>query len=298
MKKWVFCLVVLLLLGYGWTKWKTGISSLPDESLSGIEHGMKPDAPAQRDGFTIDVSEGMIYRGDLLLINKDHPVPDGIDAESEAVSLVRNPQLIDGFGVLDNRVLLSPRLAGKFSRMVKDAAQEGIAGFLISSGFRSEADQEELYRTLGAQIANPPGYSEHNVGLSMDIGSSQAEMSRAPEGKWLIDHSWKYGFVLRFPEDKTAITGVQFEPWHFRYVGLPHSAIMKEKNLVLEEYLAFLKDQQSVSTKVGEDRYHVFYYPVTRNSKIDVPVQGEYEISGNNQDGVIVTVRQSTGQGE
>lgn len=298
MKKWVFCLVILLLLGYGLTKWKTGTGSQPDESKPSIENGTKPDTPPLRDGFTIDVSKEMIYQGDLLLINKEHPVPDGIDAESEAVSLVRNPQLIDGFGVLDNRVLLSPRLAAKFSTMVKDAAQEGIAGFLISSGFRSEADQEELYRTLGAQIANPPGYSEHNVGLSMDIGSSQAEMSRAPEGKWLIDHSWKYGFVLRFPEDKTAITGVQFEPWHFRYVGLPHSAIMKEKNLVLEEYLDFLKGQSPVNTSVGEDHYQVFYYPVTRDHKIDVPVRGEYEISGNNQDGVIVTVRQSTGQGE
>ncbi|MFF2885999.1 D-alanyl-D-alanine carboxypeptidase family protein [Paenibacillus sp. NPDC057967] len=298
MKKWFFCLVILLLLGYGLTKWKTGTSSLPDESKPRIENGMKPDPTVQRDGFTIDVSQEMIYRGDLLLINKDHPVPDGIDAESEAVSLVRNPELIDGFGVLDNRVLLSPRLAGKFSRMVKDAAQEGVSSFLISSGFRNKADQEELYRTLGAQIANPPGYSEHNVGLSMDIGSSQAEMSRAPEGKWLIDHSWKYGFVLRFPEDKTAITGVQFEPWHFRYVGLPHSAIMKEKNLVLEEYLDYLKEQNSVSTSIGEDRYQVFYYPVSRDHKIDVPVRGEYEVSGNNQDGVIVTVRQSAEQGE
>ncbi|RJE88322.1 D-Ala-D-Ala carboxypeptidase VanY [Paenibacillus sp. 1011MAR3C5] len=293
MKKWVFCLLVLLMLGYGLTKFKAGMSDLPDESKLQIENSNKPDEVTQADGFKIKVTKEMIFQGDLLLVNKDYPVPDGLglDAESEAISLVRNPEWIDGFGVLDNRVLLSPRLAEKFRAMVKDAAQEGVSSFLISSGFRNEADQEELYRTLGAEIAMPPGYSEHNIGLSMDIGSSQGEMSRAPEGKWLIDHSWKYGFVLRYPEDKTAITGVQFEPWHFRYVGLPHSAIMKERNFVLEQYLDFLKEQKSVSTTIGEDNYQVFYYPVTENHMITVPAKGEYEISGNNQDGVIVTIR-------
>jgi D-alanyl-D-alanine carboxypeptidase len=175
--------------------------------------------------------------------------------------------------------------------MIKDAAQEGVVHFLISSGYRNEAQQEELYRTKGAQFALPAGYSEHNLGLSMDIGSSQAEMNRASEGKWLKDHSWKYGFILRYPEDKTEVTGIQFEPWHFRYVGLPHSAIMREKNLALEQYLDFLKQQKSVSTTIGEDNYQVFYYPVTENRTITVPTQGEYEISGNNQDGVIVTIR-------
>jgi D-alanyl-D-alanine carboxypeptidase len=291
MKKWVICLLVLLLLGYGYTKLKAGMNDLPNESGLHVEIRNTPDAVTQAAGFKIKVSKEMIFQGDLLLVNKDHPVPDGLTPESEAVSLVRNPELIDGFGVLDNTILLSPRLVDKFRTMIKDAAQEGVVHFLISSGYRNEAQQEELYRTKGAQFALPAGYSEHNLGLSMDIGSSQAEMNRASEGKWLKDHSWKYGFILRYPEDKTEVTGIQFEPWHFRYVGLPHSAIMREKNLVLEQYLDFLKQQESVSITIGEDNYQVFYYPVTENRTITVPTQGEYEISGNNQDGVIVTIR-------
>ncbi|MFC4304038.1 M15 family metallopeptidase [Cohnella boryungensis] len=291
MKKWVICFFVLLLLGYGYTKLKAGMNDLPNESGLHIEIRNTPDAVTQADDFKIKVSKEMIFQGDLLLVNKDHPVPDGLTPESDVVSLVRNPELIDGFGLLDNTILLSPRLVDKFRTMIKDAAQEGVVHFLISSGYRNEAQQEELHRTKGAKFALPAGYSEHNLGLSMDIGSSQAEMNRAPEGKWLKDHSWKYGFILRYPEDKTEVTGIQFEPWHFRYVGLPHSAIMREKNLVLEQYLDFLKEQKSVSTTIGEDNYEVFYYPVTENRMITVPTQGEYEISGNNQDGVIVTIR-------
>ncbi|MFB5674323.1 D-alanyl-D-alanine carboxypeptidase family protein [Paenibacillus terreus] len=292
MKKWFFCIIVLLLLGYGFTKFKEGMTELPGESTPFDESIKIPEAVPQGDGFTIKVTKEMISQGDLLLVNKDHPVPDGLHPESEAVSLVKNSELIDGFGVLDNSVQLSPWLADKFRTMIKAAAQEGVNHFLISSGYRNKAKQDELYRDMGSRYALPAGYSEHNLGLSMDIGSSQAEMNQAPEGRWLKDNSWKYGFVLRYPEDKTAVTGIQFEPWHFRYVGLPHSAIMQEKNLVLEQYLDLLKQEKSVSITIGGENYKVFYFPVTGDTTITVPVQGKYEISGNNEDGVIVTVHE------
>ncbi|MFB5763499.1 M15 family metallopeptidase [Paenibacillus medicaginis] len=294
MKKWFFCIIILLLLGYGFTKLKTGMTSLSDElepfavSIDNSEEVSQSDG----DGFTIKVTKEMIFHGDLLLVNKDHPVPEGLTPESEAVSLVKNPELIDGFGVLDNTVLLSPRLVDKFHTMIKAAAEEGVNHFLISSGYRSEDKQDELYRDMGSEYALPAGYSEHNLGLSMDIGSSQADMNQAPEGKWLKDNSWKYGFILRYPEDKTAMTGIQFEPWHFRYVGLPHSAIMQEQNLVLEQYLDLLKRQKSVSITLEGENYKVFYFPVIEDNTITVPARGKYEISGNNEDGVIITVRE------
>lgn len=58
-----------------------------------------------------------------------------------------------------------------------------------------------------------------------------------PEGGWLAEHAWKHGFVLRYPENKIDVTGVKYEPWHYRYVGLPHSALLQEQDWVLEEYL-------------------------------------------------------------
>lgn len=296
MKKWMICLMVLVLLGFGVAKFKAGMARTPQDAAQPFEINEPtynvPETSKDAEGFTIDVTKEMVYQGDLLLVNKDHPVPKGLHPETEAVSLIRNAELIDGFGVLDNKVLLSPQMADRFAAMVQAAGEEGINHFLISSGYRDEQKQDELYRQMGSRLALPAGYSEHNLGLSLDIGSSQAEMNLAPEGQWLKENAWKYGFILRYPDDKTAITGIQFEPWHFRYVGLPHSAIIQENGFVLEQYMDYLKEQQSVSLTVQGQNYHVFYYPVSEDRTIQVPAQGEYEISGNNMDGIIVTVRE------
>jgi D-alanyl-D-alanine carboxypeptidase len=114
-------------------------------------------------------------------------------------------------------------------------------------------------------------------------------MSKAPEGKWLQKNAWKYGFILRYPKDKTEITGIKYEPWHFRYVGLPHSAIINEKGIVLEQYLDLLKENREISTVVDGTTYTVNYYPVSGYTSIKIPKEGQYKTSGNNMDGVIVT---------
>ena len=100
----------------------------------------------------------------------------------------------------------------------------------MSSGYRDFKEQSKLYKEMGSDYALPAGYSEHNLGLSLDVGSTQKKMEKAPEGKWVAENVWKHGFVLRYPKNKSHITGIQYEPWHIRYVGLPHSAIMQKEN--------------------------------------------------------------------
>lgn len=285
MKKLLIGLVILLFLGYGVTQYKPKVDNekLPEE------YNQVQDEIPQKDELSIQVTKDQIYKGNLLLVNKDHPVPPGGEA-SEAVSLSKHPELENGFVLLDNSIRLSPNLVQKFSTMIEAAKNDGVSRFLISSGYRDEKEQSELYEEMGSDYALPAGYSEHNLGLSLDIGSTQGEMEHAAEGKWLKDNAWKYGFILRYPEDKTVITGILYEPWHFRYVGLPHSAIMYEKDFVLEEYLDFLKEQKSIATTIDNQVYEIFYYPISKNTTIHVPANGRYEISGNNMDGVIVTV--------
>lgn len=192
--------------------------------------------------------------------------------------------------MLDTNIYLSKEITQKFSEMINDAEKEGVGHFLISSGFRDFVEQSVLYQEMRADYAFPAGYSEHNSGLSLDLGSSLTKMERAPEGKWLKENAWKYGFILRYPQDKTDVTGIKYEPWHIRYVGLPHSAIMKEKNFALEEYMDYLKEEKTISASVNGEKYEIFYYPVPKNTTIHVPNNLRYEISGNNMDGVIVTV--------
>ncbi|CAG7640176.1 D-alanyl-D-alanine carboxypeptidase family protein [Paenibacillus allorhizosphaerae] len=286
MKKWILRIGILVALGYGVYQLKPIVVN---ENLPEIEY-QAPVAASQKNMHALKVTKDQINKGDLLLVNKDHPVPKGT-GESEAVNLFQHKRLVKGFGLLDNTIRLSPTMLQRFSTMIEAAQKEGVRHFLISSGYRDTKEQSQLYRQMGAEYAMPAGYSEHNLGLSLDIGSTQTEMNQAAEGKWLKANAWRYGFILRYPKDKTTITGIQYEPWHFRYVGLPHSAIMQEKDFVLEQYLDFLKEQKTVTTTIDHRTYEISYYPVAQNTTIRVPANGRYEISGDNMNGVIVTVQ-------
>ena len=77
---------------------------------------------------------------------------------------------------------------------------------LMSSGYRDFKEQSKLYKEMGSDYALPAGYSEHNLGLSLDVGSTQKKMEKAPEGKWIEENVWKHGFVLRYPKNKSNIT--------------------------------------------------------------------------------------------
>lgn len=292
MKKWWIGLVILIILGYGAAQYKPKV----DPTQVSVEDFQAQDKVPRENGLSIRITQDQIYKGNLLLVNKDHPVPPEAEA-SGAVNLSKHLELVNGFVLLDNSIRLSPNLAQTFSTMIEAAKLDGVNRFMISSGYRDEKEQSALYKKMGPNYAMPAGYSEHNLGLSLDIGSTRGKMEHAAEGKWLQNNAWKYGFIVRYPEDKTAITGIRNEPWHFRYVGLPHSAIMEEKAFVLEEYLDFLKVQKSIKTTIDDQVYEVFYYPVSHNTTVHVPAKGRYEISGNNIDGVIVTVEEIPEEG-
>ncbi|WP_419890995.1 M15 family metallopeptidase [Paenibacillus xylanexedens] len=286
MKKWGF-LICIVLIGYivtqspGWLQQK---HELPIEIQNTHEN------PA---GYTASVT-GKIYnqvhKGNLLLVNKQYPV-DAEGVKSDIVYVADEDELLRGYGIMDQKIMLSRQVAQEFQKMVEAAGEEGVRYFLISSGYRDFAKQDELYREKGSDYALPAGHSEHNLGLSLDVGSSLAAMNEAPEGAWLEKNAWKYGFILRYPKDKVRITGIQYEPWHFRYVGLPHSAVMHDNNLVLEEYLDLLKEKENITVEVEGEEYHIRYYRATEDMTVYIPEQGQTEISGDNMDGVIVTVK-------
>ncbi|KWW11041.1 hypothetical protein AS888_11610 [Peribacillus simplex] len=235
-----------------------------------------------------EISKEQVYQGNLLLVNSEFPVHSESE-KSDIVNLFTNKELTEGYGLLDGNIELSRDVALAFSKMITAAKKEGVHHFLINSGYRGMNKQRELYREMGPDYALPAGYSEHNLGISLDVGSSQMKMSEAAEGKWIERNAWKYGFILRYPKDKIDVTGIQYEPWHIRFVGLPHSAIMHKKNFVLEEYLDFLKKEKSTAANVNGVQYTISYYLVSESMTIKVPHNNHYEISGNNIDGVIVT---------
>ena len=156
-----------------------------------------------------------------------------------------------------------------FEAMVKEAAANGY-NIKPLSGYRSYNTQKSTFQNwlnteinnakrddptlsdseaydIGYSVASmysaPAGASEHQLGLAIDVNVLEEYFGNTPEGKWLAENCYKFGFVLRYPENKTDITGYIYEPWHFRYVGRYHAEQMTELGMVLEEYVEYL-DQQ------------------------------------------------------
>ncbi|SDM65442.1 M15 family metallopeptidase [Sediminibacillus halophilus] len=280
MKKWVL-LLLLVLIGFGYFYGDKTSPILHDKVKIEEKEGF-------RNTEKIEVGKERIYEGELLLVNEQYPVHEE-SVRQDIVELFNHPELTKNYGLLNNDIKLSAALAEDFSSMVQAAEQDGVNHFLISSGYRGFEEQNRLYQDMGADYALPAGKSEHNLGLSLDVGSTEAEMRIAEEGRWIEKNAWKHGFILRYPKNKTAVTGISYEPWHIRYVGLPHSAVMHDKNLALEEYLKYLKQEEKITVEVDGKTYVVCYYPISETTTIEVPVDGDYSISGDNIGGVIVT---------
>lgn len=103
------------------------------------------------------------------------------------------------------------------------------------------ADWEEAYQTAATSIAYP-GTSEHQTGLAVDLVDESYQMldsaqEDTPVQRWLMKNSWRYGFILRYPTDRGELTGIKYEPWHYRYVGYEAAKEIYERNICLEEYL-------------------------------------------------------------
>ena len=172
----------------------------------------------------------------LLLVNGSHPLPEGYTV---ALKDLRNGQQVD------------QRIYPDLQAMFDAARAEGLAPLIISS-YRSREKQESLFEerireamdqgmTREEAEANTarwvalPDRSEHQTGLALDISAEDGAVWAVYN--WMAEHCWEYGFILRYPEDKAALTGIENEPWHFRYVGKEAALELRQSGQCLEEYL-------------------------------------------------------------
>ncbi|HEY4622213.1 MAG TPA: M15 family metallopeptidase [Solibacillus sp.] len=235
-----------------------------------------PDLPQ-----TISLEHYAISSGDLVLVNRD------IELQQDPTNLAQIPMDIAANVIVDSTFLLENQAIQPLKQLFEAAQQDDIHHFIINSAYRSGKLQQQLFEKNGADYALPSGYSEHQTGLSLDIGSTAGKMENVAEGKWLEQNAPKYGFILRYPKHKVDVTGINYEPWHFRYVGLPHSVTMQKKDMVLEEYIQFVKKEQSYTTKVNGSTYFVQY--TTDMSTVNIPNTDNFNVSGDNKNGYIIT---------
>lgn len=202
----------------------------------------------QADG-AVDISSFDKEDWKIMLINKQHPIPEEYEFTLATIK---------GSMKCDERII--PEL----QQMMQEAKKDGVI-LVIRSPYRDYERQIylfnrkvkgymkkkmsylESYRTT-AQAVTIPGASEHQAGLALDITSDSYStltqgFADTKAGEWLAEHSFEYGFILRYPEGKEDITGISFEPWHFRYVGKTAAKYMYDHDLALEEFTTLLNDQ-------------------------------------------------------
>lgn len=191
------------------------------------------------------------------LDQEDYVNPHIVSKFSYDMLVNKHNQLTDKFEP-DHLVSISEKYASEeglkcnkealdaFIRMSKKAEEEGLS-IVINSAYRSYDDQVELsdlyLRDYGQSYVDKfvakPGFSEHQTGLAFDIGSRSSNVFAASkEYQWMLEHSYEYGFVLRFTKPYEHITGFRSEPWHYRYVGIDLAKKLYDEDLTLEEYIA------------------------------------------------------------
>lgn len=165
----------------------------------------------------------------LLLINKDHPLPEDFSAD---LAEYRDS------GVLMNRAILEAY--GRLSDAVLNQVYDKM---YVSSVYRSIEEQAAIFEEM-PEDALPAGYSEHHTGLALDLYVAQfagPAFLESQAGQFVNKNCSEFGFIIRYSEGKEDITGIPFEPWHIRYVGLPHAKIISQNYLSLEEYIESLE---------------------------------------------------------
>ena len=181
------------------------------------------------------------------------------DIEKKELMLVNKYNHLDENYKPENIIKISPVYAydensapkevlEQYKKMFNAAQEQGLE-LIISSSYRSYEEQKETYefyeQTKGENVKNYaslPGYSEHQTGLAFDIlkiGVLTDDFDQTDEFKWLINNSYKYGFILRYPKEKEKITKFDYESWHYRYVGIEAAKIIHDENITLEEYYAY-----------------------------------------------------------
>ena len=183
-------------------------------------------------------------RNYLKLTNPTHPIAN----YERPNKLVQAPFAPIG-------MLLDPVVAEKLVELVKSTQLEGQ--LVVTDAYRTKENQKQIWREtikekgelFTKKYVAKPGCSEHELGLAIDVGLASAtndyirpSFSEGPVVERFLKEMTHFGFILRYPKGKENLTSISYEPWHFRYVGTPHSEIIMQQGWVLEEYIAFLEE--------------------------------------------------------
>ncbi len=236
----------------------TGTETPPEDEIPAVE--FKSDLSAYEQYMNPTGEERDAY---LILVNTTHTI--GEDYAPTDLVDIKNTRT--DRGARQMREVAEKALEAMFIELFANGYDgNGPSGYPVSvmSAYRSYTEQVSLFNSyvdremrddpslsraqaekITSTYSAPPGTSEHQTGLCVDMHnmpSAQKAFADQPAYEWLRDNSWKFGFILRFPEDKQDITGITFEPWHYRYVGRYHAYKIWSSGMCLEEYVEAMEN--------------------------------------------------------
>ncbi len=280
------------------------------------DSGEETNSASDAEYMYVNVNASDTKSGFLQLVNISHEytfnnTPDKVLKENNvSVYAEKSPN----YSVKDINVKLDKTVISALNTMLDDFSAHlgGKKNVIVTQGLRTFDEQQEMLELKVAQygenqtIAQKPGYSEHHTGYAFDISTFvngvMGTFTGEGEYAWVHENAHKYGFVLRYPEGKEDITGISYESWHFRYVGVPHAQYMYRNGLTLEEYIEqlalypFESGKLEIIDEVTGSTYKVYSVPVAEDgAQVPVPTSSTgsvYTLSGDNNGHIIVTVKQ------
>lgn len=179
--------------------------------------------------------ESMKYDGEVLLVNDKNRLP----ADYQPEGLVNLYEQRHSFRLANTDIYLTRDTYEAMERMFAQAEAENVNGFIITSGYRDYERQKEIFATTEAGKAQEPGASEHQTGLAFDVTAENSGdgFESTPQYAWLSKHAHEYGFIQRYPANKANETGISYEPWHYRYVGVEVATKIYTEGITLEAFV-------------------------------------------------------------
>lgn len=271
----LLCLTALVCFVAGGTAYactrKAAVPQLPELPAESIAQAAStlPDTPvqqpaengAQQSVLTAAQAQALLDDPRMILVNRAHPITEDYPVETKEC----------GSATAINKTLQT-EAAEAFLSMQAAAAKDGV-DVRMQSGYRSVSYQKKLYnnktqyyrnkglseaaaREKAAAIVNPPGCSEHNCGLAADLNSPEhttldTGFADTAAFRWLCENAEQYGFILRYPKEAESVTGITYEPWHWRYVGPENAALLNQSGLCLEDAVAVLQRIAAGETVTG-----------------------------------------------
>ena len=179
--------------------------------------------------------ESTRFHGEILLVNDSHRLAEDYIPEG----LVNLYEQRHSFRLASSDIYLTRETYEAMERMFSAAEAENVNGFIVTSGYRDFARQGEIYAESEPGKAQVPGASEHQTGMAFDVTAENSGdgFESTPQYAWLCQHAHEYGFIQRYPANKAGETGISYEPWHYRYVGVDAATRIKSTGQTLEAFL-------------------------------------------------------------